>query len=400
MNSKSYLAVLLLSILICGCIEDDPIFDEESFACSAGIQNTHPDSLRFSNFLKEKVQEGLPGISMLIETPEGLWTGAAGVADIPNKIPLKACNKHKLGSSTKVFTATLIFQLFERGLLEFDDPIAKHLPENLINKITNYKKVTVKNLLTHTSGIPDYLDIAYTLKYYDDPTRVWTDKEELEVVYKEKAVFAPGTKTDYSNTNYLLLGMIAKQLTGQTGTALYRNNIFMPLAMSNSDFNENGSIPTDLVRGYFDENGRGNFIDITQRSFAANSMAGGASSTVEELHRFIKTFWNENTLVSEETRNLITTLDDIPFLDPDKFNYGAEYKVNEIKGIGLCWFQMDTDYGLGIGHDGSYDGRRSVMRYFPDSQSYIVYFVNGSGESIRPILRELRRNEMIELLFE
>ncbi|TMM57913.1 beta-lactamase family protein [Maribacter algarum] len=398
MNHKLYMAALAL--LISGCVKDDPVFPKSAFDCAIGVQNTHPDSLRFTNFLEEKVQEGLPGISMLIETPDGIWSGAAGLADIPNNITLNSCNKHKLGSSTKVFTATLIFQLYEEGRLRFDDAITKFLPDSLINKIANYKEVTVKNLLTHTSGIPDYLDIAYSLKYYDDPTRVWTDKQELELVYKEPAVFAPGTKVDYSNSNFLLLGMIAKQLTGQTGTALYTSKIFDPLGMSNSFFNEDGTIPDDLTRGYFDENGKGNFIDITQRSFAAHSMAGGAVSTVAELHRFVKTFWNGNSLVSEETKNEITTLDEIPFLHPDKFNYGEENKVNKIQGIGLCWFQMDTDYGIAYGHDGGYDGRRSVMRYFPDSQSYIVYFVNGSGESIRPILRELRRNEMIELLFE
>jgi len=398
MNHKLYTAVLVL--LISGCVKDDPVFPKNAFDCTIGVQNTHPDSLRYSDFLKEKVQEGLPGISMLIETPDGIWSGAAGVADIPNNIPLNSCSKHKLGSSTKVFTATLIFQLYEQDSLRLDDAITKFLPDPLINKIANYKKVTIKNLLTHSSGIPDYLDIAYTLKYYDDPSRVWTDKEELELVYDEPAVFAPGTKVDYSNSNYLLLGMIAKQITGETGTALFEDEIFGQLNMVNSDFDENGSIPTDLARGYFDENGKGNFIDITRRSFAAHSMAGGSSSTVEELHRFVKAFWTTDTFVSTETKNLITTLDNIAFLDPDTFNYGEENKVNKIQGIGLCWFQMDTDYGIAYGHDGGYDGRRSVMRYFPDSQSYIVYFVNGSGERIKPILRELRRNEMVELLFE
>jgi len=400
MNGKLFIALLLLTIFISGCLKEDPVLNTDSYACSTGIRNTHPDSTRFSNFLKDKVQEGLPGISMLIETPDGIWTGSAGVADIPNKIPMQACNKHKLGSSTKVFTATLIFQLYQNGFLEFDDLITKHLPNALINKVANFDQVTIRNLLNHTSGIPDYLDIDYTFKYYDDLTRVWTDKEELEVVYGQDAVFAPGTQTDYSNTNYLLLGMIAKELTQKTGTELYRDMIFNPLKMSNSYFNEDGGIPDDLVRGYLDENGRGNFIDITQRSFAANSMAGGAVSTVEELHRFVKAFWNGTSIVTEETKALITTLGNVPFLHPDKFNYGQEYKVNKIWGIGLCWFQMDTDYGLGIGHDGGYDGRRSVMRYFPDTQSYIVYFVNGSGETIDPILREIRRNEMIELLFE
>lgn len=400
MNNQTIMGFVLVAIFMVGCIKEDPVLREDSFSCTNAIENTHPDSLRFSNYLEGKVGEGLPGISMMIETPDGIWTGAAGVADIPNQIPLKACSKHKLGSSTKVFTATLIFQLYEQGLLDFDDPITKVLSDALINGIDNYKDITIKNLMNHSSGIPEYLDIAYTLKFYNDPTRIWTDVEELELVNGKKAVFKPGTKVDYSNTNYLLLGMIAKALTKRTGTELYRDEIFNPLAMNNSFFNEDGSLPSDLVRGYFDENGKGSFIDITKRSFASHSMAGGSISTPAELQRFVKSFWSGNTFVSEETKNLITTLGDTPFLTPDTFNYGEEYKVNKIQGIGLCWFVLDTDYGVAYSHNGGFDGRRSVMVYFPDAQSSIVYFVNGSGESIKPILREIRRNGLVELLFE
>jgi len=396
---KNILALFIL-ITLFACNRKDPYFDPAIYDCTTSVVNTHPKATDFQSFLEEKVKEGLPGISMLIETPEGIWTGAAGVSELPFQTPMKACNVHKIGSSTKVFTAALIFKLYEDGLLEFDDLISKHLPSSLLEEVANHEEATIRSLLTHSSGIPDYLDINYSLNYYDDLSRIWTPKEELSMIYGEEAVFAVGEKVDYSNSNYLLLGMIATHITEKTADELFQEYIFSPLDLMDTYFNVNGDLPAGLVRGYADENGKGNFIDITDRSFARGGMAGGMSSTVEDLHRCLKATWTTNVLITDSTKNQITTLDTIPFLSPEKFEYEADDKVQRIKGIGLCWFQYDTEYGICYGHDGGFDGRRSVFRYFPDTGVSIVYLVNGSGASIKPLLRDMRRNQVVELVFD
>ncbi len=396
---KFIIAILFLTVIACSPIEDIN-FDPRVYECEPTIPNTHVKSEQFELFLEEQVAAGLPGISMLVQTPEGRWTGSAGVVEIPFQTPMQSCNVHRIGSSTKVFMATIIFQLYEQGLLDLDDPIINYLPNDRIEKIENHEEITIRQLLNHTSGIPEYLDINLTLNYYDDLTRIWTDEEELNMIEGQKAVFQPGEYTDYSNTNYLLLGMIAKEITGKTATDLFQDNIFTPLGMTNTFFNENGENPEELVRGYYDENGNGDFIDITDHAFARHSVAGGASSTVEDLYTFIKAFWETENIITDATKTEITSLKDTPFLHPDQFEYGDDTIVKQIKGIGLCWFQYDTDFGLCIGHDGGFNGRRSVFRYFPDSGVTIIYLVNGSGESLKNTLRAMRRNDVMEIVLE
>ena len=386
-------------MLITTCSKPE-VYTTSKYACQTNITNTHPESVKFSNFLEDKVEEGLPGITMLIETPEGIWTGAAGVADIPNEIPMLPCNVHRVGSATKVFTAAVIFMLEEQGMLQLDDKIELHLGSEIVDKIENGKEATITHLLNHSSGIFEYLDIDYTLTFYNDLTKHWTAMEELEFVYNQDAVFPLGTEVSYSNTNYLLLGLIAEKITGKTGTQLYKEMIFDPLNLEHTYFNQESKIPSNLVRGYYDEFGDGVLKDITDITFANNSMAGGLSSNVEDLNVFLKACMTSGGLFSDSTITKMLTISGLPFSEPDKFNYGSEYKVRKISGIGLCWFETETEYGMAYGHDGGMNGRRARMWYWPDSNKSIIILMNASGEKIKPIQTEIRKNDMVKLLFE
>ncbi|MEX0273092.1 MAG: serine hydrolase domain-containing protein [Flavobacteriaceae bacterium] len=401
MRVATCLFLMGLGIVLVQCSPNpDSPMEPQLYNCSSTIDNTHPNADKFQTFLAEKVEQGLPGISMVLETPEGIWAGAAGVANIPGDIDMKSCSLHKIGSITKMFTASLIFQLYEAGGLQFEDPISKYLDDDIINRLPNGRDCTIKHLLNHSSGIPDFLDLQYSLDYFDNPKRVFTALEDIAYVYGESADFRPGTKVKYSNTNYTLLGLIAERITHKTGTQLYQDMIFDPLAMTASHFDQNGEKPSNLVRGYYDESGNGHFLDITDHTYVTHSMAGGASSTVRDLHTFLKASLDGNTLYLTETIHLATTLENIPFDDPDNFDFGDGNKVKGIKGIGLGWFELETQYGRAYGHNGGYNGRRARMWYFPESQSSIVFMYNGSGESLKSVGKELFRNEMVELLFE
>ena len=397
---KKYIYTSLFAVFI-GCTEEDPVFDKAKYTCTSNITNTHPEASRFQTFIEEKVAQGLPGISMLIETPEGIWTGGAGVADIPNNIAMQACSLHKIGSITKPFTATLILKLYEQGELDLDDPISMYLDSAIVSKVANAETATIRQLLNHSSGITDYLSqLDYTLlDYYDNPTRVWSAMEELEYIFDESADFPLGEKVEYSNSNYLLLGMIAENIAEVSGEQLYQNLIYNPLGLNNTVLFQNGDQPSNLVRGYFDESGNGSLIDITNLRRFGNSMVGGISSTVEDLYTFLQASFTPNALFSQETIDEMLTLSNIPFGEED-FDFGEENKVNKVNGIALCWFQLDTDYGIAYGHNGGFNGRRARMWYFPDSQKTIIFMYNASGESIDSVEDELFRNEMMELLFE
>ena len=398
---KNHFCYLMGMVLLTGCVKEDPTFNAELFTCTTELVNTHPDGARYQDFLDEKVAKGLPGISMLVETPEGIWSGGSGVADIPNNIAMQSCSLHKIGSITKLFTASLILKLFEDGALGLDDPIANYLSPTIVKKIDNAETATIRHLLTHSSGIADYLSqLDYTLfDYYDNPTKVWTAEEELEYIFGESADFASGQKVEYSNSNYLLLGMIAENVTKVKGEVLYKDLIYDPLGMDDTFFFQNGAQPERLVRGYFDEFGDGALVDITRLRRFSNSMVGGISSTVQDLHVFTKAAFTPNMLFTQETIDEMLTLSNIPFGEED-FDFGSENKTNKVNGIALGWFQLNTDYGIAYGHNGGFNGRRARLWHFPEAQSTIIFMYNASGESIEPIEKELFRNEMIELLFE
>ena len=397
---------LIYTLIICSafiqCTESDPIVKEAVYDCGSAVINSHPKSTKFQEFLNKKVKQGIPGITMLIETPKGIWSGAAGLADIPNKISMQPCSINKVGSITKVFTATLILQLYEQGKLSLDDSISKYLSATIVNKVANSKTATIKNLLNHTSGIPDYLSqLDYTIiDYYNNPTKVWTPMEELEYIFREPASFAAGTKIEYSNTNFLLLGMIIENITKLKGEQLYEDYIYAKLNLTNTFLYQDGSNPSNLTRGYFDEFGDGKFIDITSLKRFSNSMVGGISSNTENLNIFLRALFTPNVLLKQQTIEKMITITSLPFLNKDEFIYGTDNKVNRVEGIGLGIFKLNTDYGFGYGHNGGYIGRAARMWYFPDDKKSIVFMINATGTSIKNITREIFRNEMLALLFE
>ncbi|MEE9371528.1 MAG: serine hydrolase domain-containing protein [Saprospiraceae bacterium] len=396
---NKYIIIGLVIAILFGCTKEDPVITTDVYSCQSNIDNIHPKAKKYQSFIEEKVAQGLPGISMLIETPEGIWTGAAGVADIPNDIAMRSCNLHKVGSITKSFTATLILKLYEKEELNLDDTVSQYLNDIIVEKVANTREATIRQLLNHTSGIPDYLSqIPYYVAYLNDPVYKWTVQEELEYVFNIDSLYKPGSLVSYSNTNYLLLGMIVEKITGKSGTQLYKEMIFDPLGMMDTHFNQNGEIPSNLVRGYYEENGKGDFVDITTHSFANHSMVGGVSSTVEDLNKYLKAMLVDKSIFPNRILDKMLYIDDTPFKKPEDFEYGNEYNVKSVAGFGLGWIKMKSMHGDVIGHNGGYNGRRARMWFFPYAQSSIVYFINASGESIETITKELHRNEMVDLI--
>ncbi len=397
---KRFLPFLSL-LFLTSCLEDPPIIPAVDYACTTSENFAHPQEDRFQAFLEEKTAEGLPGISMLLENSDGRWAGSAGQADIANNIPLEVCHQHQLGSVTKTFTAVVIMQLVEEGLLALNDTIAPYLDREIVRRVANADRATVRDLLQHSSGIPEFLDIPFSMAAAEQPRRAFTARKTLEFIYDERAVFPAGSKVSYSNSNFTLLGLIAERITGERGEELFQERIFTPLGMVNTFFSQEVSapMPTGIARAYLDQNGNGRFTDVTEVSAIRTSMAGGIVSTPEDLFRFARGLFVEGRLVSQATLTAMTSASELPFDDPDTFEYGEEFRVRRIAGLGLGLFVLDTDQGIAIGHGGGYAGRRARMWYFPNSGETIVYFMNSSGDSVREISRQLQRNEMIDLLF-
>ncbi len=401
MNKSYSIYFLLLFFSAYGCLKEEPLFLPTDFLCQSTLVNSHPDSTQFNQYLADKVDEGMPGISMRIETPAGVWGGAAGVADIPNKNSMTSCSIHRIGSITKLFTAVSILQLWEQGQLDIEDKISQHLAPADLERIENAQDATIRHLLSHTSGIADYTDnIEFWLDTYNDFTKVWTARDELAYVrdLEPEHIFDAGTQQTYSNTNYLLLGLIVEQVSGQTGEKYFQEHIFDPLDLDQTYFNQTSATIPGLVRSYHDEFDDGSLTDFTYHPFAINSMAGGIASNIDDLHTFLNACLTPGIVLTEQTISAMLEPTNAPFADPEEFDFGEGNKVLRMKGFGLGWITLETEYGVAIGHNGGLNGSRARMWYFPDSQSSLIYLMNGSR--FETLSKSMFRNETLELIFE
>lgn len=175
------------------------------------------------------------------------WSGAAGIAIQDGQVPMTKDSPIYIASITKLYTATAIMRLYEKGVLSLDDPMSRFLPKELIQGIHVYKgkdyshEITIKELLSHTSGIADY----YTEKpkggkslfelFLEEPERSWTVDETIEKARNDlEPNFQPGTDASYSDTNFQLLGKVIEAVTGKPLHIVYEDLFFRPLGLKHT----------------------------------------------------------------------------------------------------------------------------------------------------------------------
>ncbi|WOP18660.1 serine hydrolase domain-containing protein [Raineyella sp. LH-20] len=187
------------------------------------------------------------GAVVAVRSPQGTWTKAYGVADPTTKAPMTTDVHQRIGSVTKTFTGTLVLQLAQQGKLTLDDPISTYVPG-----VPNGKDVTLRMLLTMTSGIASYtLDQAFTDKLFADPQRTWTPDELLAVGLALPPQFAPGAKFDYSNTNTILLGKVIEKVTGKPYADVLTEQVLLPLGLSTTSMpSASDSLPAPHASGF------------------------------------------------------------------------------------------------------------------------------------------------------
>ena len=174
-----------------------------------------------------------PGAIIFVDAPgQGSWTTTLGTSDLATNAPIQVNSYMRIGSITKTFTATVILQLVDEGKLGLDDPVSKYQPE-----VPNGVHITIRQLLNMTSGLFEYSqDLGYNQALDADPAKVWNLKDLLAISFKHPPDFAPGKGWHYTNTSYILLGMIIEQLTHQSVEEVFQQRIFTPLGMNGTSF--------------------------------------------------------------------------------------------------------------------------------------------------------------------
>lgn len=311
-------------------------------------------------------------LSVLKSDSSYFWSGAAGIASLENQLPMTKETQVYIACITKLYTATVVMKLFENGMLSLDDPISKYLPEELYRGIHIYKgidyseKITIKQLLSHTSGIADYYsEKSKTGKslfelFLEDPERTWTVDETIERVRKDmEPNFPPGTDASYSDTNFQLLGKLIEIVTGKPLHEVYDDFLFGPLALKytrlcgySKSERTNACTPADVFCN--------NNIINTIRSNGSYWADGGIVSTAEECIVFLKAL-NEGHIVSLATLKLMHNWHALEF--PIKYGYGTMcFELPPSQNIPPLW-----------GHSGS---TGSFLYYSEDWNMYIAGTIN------------------------
>jgi CubicO group peptidase (beta-lactamase class C family) len=304
------------------------------------------------------------------------WSGAAGFASQDGQVPMTKDTPIYIASITKLYTATAIMRLYEKGALSLDDPMSRYLPEELIQGIHVYKgkdyshEITIKELLSHTSGIADY----YTERpkggknlfelFLEKPGRSWTVDETIERVRNDlRPNFQPGTDASYSDTNFQLLGKVIEAVTGKPLHTVYEDFIFRPLGLKHTWLigrSEPQLAPSAVPADIFYKD-----MNITKtRSNGAYWADGGIVSTAEEMIILLKAL-NDGRIISGDTLKLMHHWRKLQF--PLQYGYGTMY-------FKLPWFiNMVMKVPPLWGHSGS---TGSFLYYSGDLNLYMAGSIN------------------------
>ena len=391
MNRLSFAATCCWIALLIGCSKSE-IVSPEVYACSfsfADSSNGYPRNETYQDLLDGITTSGVPGISMSVCTPDdGEWLGVSGMADIASGVALKPCNITRVGSTVKTFTAVTILLLKEEGLISLDDKISKYLTAADLNGIENAEQSTIRQLLNHSSGIFNYIQsLRFQTASVNDLTKVWQPDELLQYARGKKAYFKPGEDVLYSNTNYVLLGMIIEKVSGKPFYEVFEEKIFDPLQLTSTQFAAEDPVPGNLIRGYIDFYSNLQLMESTHYSgwdyFTAD---GGLISTPHDLSVFMRALF-EGSLLKPETLAEMLTVQVPENLDPDY--YPIAY------GLGI--FRIETPYGIAWNHSGDAIGYFAQMNYFPERQTTLVWATNGNYGKIDALISS---KEAMDGIFE
>ncbi|PET91101.1 D-alanyl-D-alanine carboxypeptidase, partial [Bacillus cereus] len=253
---------------------------------SSSQTSTQRDRNSVKQAMRDTLHLGYPGI--LAKTSEGgkTWGYAAGEANLSTKQPMKTDYRFRIGSVTKTFTATVVLQLAGENRLNLDDYIEKWLPGVIQGNGYDGNQITIRQILNHTSGIAEYsrskdADFMDTKKSY-------TAEELVKMGISLPPDFDPGKGWSYSNTGYVLLGILIEKVTRNSYAEEIENRIIEPLELSNTFLPGNSSVipGTKHARGYVQPDGTSELKDVTYYNPSVASSAGDMISTADDLNKF------------------------------------------------------------------------------------------------------------------
>jgi D-alanyl-D-alanine carboxypeptidase len=330
------------------------------------INGSYSKAKILDSILKYYTTSMLPGASLAIYSEaEGWWAGAQGYADVEKKIPMNNCHLQYLQSVSKSYMAVEILQLNEQGKIDLDAPMTKYLPLKYTKYIKNADAVTVRMLLNHTSGVPEYNESpAFVSKVMLHPLDNFSSEDCLKGIDGNEFQFTPGTNYKYTNTNYLLLSLIGDAITGDHAAYIVKN-IFKPLGLNHSYYGKDFSYLKGLYlpQSYWDVFNNGIAVNTTpfqQMTVVCSKGDDGIVCTTTDAVKYLKGLIEGKLLNPASMKELM--------------NFVKDEKGNKRYSMGLIYFDLG---GLpAYGHGGGGVGAGCGLLYIPSHKVYVFMSTN------------------------
>jgi CubicO group peptidase (beta-lactamase class C family) len=292
------------------------------------------------------------GSVLVAENGNVIYEKGIGLANFEWNIPNEPDTKFRLGSITKQFTSMLIMQLVEKGKIKLESNLSDYIP---YYRKDQGDKITIHHLLTHTSGIPNYTnDPKFLQETSRDPYGV---KEFIEKFCCGDLEFEPGTKWNYSNSGYFILGAIIEQVTGKTYETVLKENILEPIGMNSTGYDHNQEIISKRASGY--NNIFGKIENAPYLDMSLPYSAGSLYSTVEDLYKWDQSLYTDK-LLSNENKEIMFK----PFFENYAYGWGVlEIQIGDIKK-------------KIISHSGGINGFNTIIVRFVEDRNLIVLLCN------------------------
>lgn len=318
-------------------------------------------------FDTDRTALGAPAATLSVIAADGCtWDGASGTRGPADPTPTQSTDLFRVGSVTKPFVATLILLLRDEGRLSLDAPLS-----TWVSPFPNNTSITVRHLLSHTSGAPEYIT---TPAFIAGGAKAWTPEELIALIETAPAAFAPGTAFSYTNTNYVLLGIIIERLTGTPISEQLRARILTPLHLSETYFAGQEAGPA-TIRGFGLVSGV--LTDVTDLIHPSRAYAAGALvSTVGDLRRFSAALFGGQLLSDASLREMTT---------PATLTNGTSIPY----GLGIS-IRTDTA-GTLWSHDGDIAGFSATLRYWPDLRIGVAALANRGSTDLSALAAHARQ---------
>jgi D-alanyl-D-alanine carboxypeptidase len=338
-------------------------------AASAPAQATSPGNRApgLQHDLDGLVAAGAPGAILFIRDGRRTTRLVAGLGNVAGKTPMRANDHFKIASLTKTYTATVVLQLVAEGKLSLSDTVERRLP----GLVPNGNKITIRQLLNHTSGLADFETDPRYLKPYlaGNFAYHWTPRELVRMGVSHKPTFPPGRGYSYSNTNYVVAQLIVERATGRTLGAELKRRIFSPLHLDETSYPTKPGLPNPYAHGYM-LLGKPPATDVTGLSPSLAPGSGGIVSTVEDIADFYRALLSGRVLRPAELKAMKTIVSE---------RTGKTIKAGNGYGLGIGRLGSSC---VGWGHSGELPGYDVSPAFSEDGKRQVVLMINHDATTL------------------